>query len=57
LIALSPASAFRGLVLDLVVGAVSGRDAGSALGGLIGLVGWFGGSLVVAVLTVWDERG
>lgn len=57
LIALSPASAFRGLVLDLVVGAVSGRDAGSALGGLIGLVGWFGGSLVVAVLTAWDERG
>ncbi|WP_152042582.1 ABC transporter permease [Salinigranum salinum] len=53
-IALSPASAFRGLVLDLVVGAVSGRDAGSTLGGLVGLVGWFAGSLAVAVLTVWE---
>jgi ABC-2 type transport system permease protein len=53
-VALSPASAFRGLVLDLVVGAVSGRDAGSTLPGLVGFVGWFGGSLAVAVVTVWE---
>ena len=53
-VALSPASAFRGLVLDQVVGAVSGRDAGSTLGGVVGLVGWFGGSLLVAVVTVWE---
>jgi ABC-2 type transport system permease protein len=53
-VALSPASAFRGLVLDQVVGAVSGRDAGSTLPGLVGLAGWFGGSLLVAVATVWE---
>lgn len=53
-VALSPVSAFRGLVLDLAVGAVSGRDAGNTLPGLVGLVGWFCGSLLVAVVTVWD---
>jgi ABC-2 type transport system permease protein len=53
-VALSPASAFRGLVLDVVVGAVSGHDAGSAVGGGLGIVGWFLGSLTVAVRTVWE---
>lgn len=50
---LSPAAAFRGLVLDLVVGAVEGRAVGS-LPGAVGLLGWLCGSLAVAVRTVWD---
>ncbi|AUV81177.1 hypothetical protein C2R22_05480 [Salinigranum rubrum] len=53
-VVLSSVSAFRGLVLDLVIGAVSGRDTGSTLHGLVGLVGWFCGSLLAAVVTVWD---
>ncbi|WP_458207984.1 ABC transporter permease [Haladaptatus sp. NG-SE-30] len=57
LLGLSPNSAFRGLVLETVVGGVdSGAPAASLVASLLGLVLWLGGSLAVAVVTVWSGR-
>jgi ABC-2 type transport system permease protein len=54
-IAMSPNSAFRGLVLGTVVSVVRSETvrAGSAVGNLFGLGLWLIGSLAVAVVTVW----
>jgi ABC-2 type transport system permease protein len=54
-LALSPNSAFRGLVLETVVGgAASGAPAASPLASLLGLLSWLVGALAVAVVTVWS---
>jgi ABC-2 type transport system permease protein len=60
-IATSPNSAFRGLVLGTVVSVVESETirAGSTIANLVGLFLWLVGALAVAVLTVWpsiDER-
>lgn len=59
LIAASPASAFRGLVLGTVVSVVGSETirAGSALANSLGLGAWLIGSLAVAVVTVWPTVG
>ncbi|ADQ67891.1 hypothetical protein C499_16787 [Halogeometricum borinquense DSM 11551] len=55
LLALSPNSAFRGLVLSSAVGVVGGAEvtAGSPLWNVIGLLVWWVGSLGIAVWRVW----
>lgn len=55
LLALSPNSAYRGLVLTVAVGEVytRGATAGAPLLSALGLLVWFGASLAVAVRTVW----
>ena len=55
LLALSPNSAFRGLVLSSAVGVVGGADvaAGNAALNALGLLVWWAGSLSVAVWRVW----
>lgn len=55
LIASSPNSAFRGLVLGTVVSVVSSETirAGSTLANVVGLIGWLIGSLFIAIITVW----
>ncbi len=56
LLAVSPASAYRGLVLELVVHVVSPRRLGPAaspLAGVASLVAWTAAGLAVAVVTVW----
>ncbi|MFD1686397.1 ABC transporter permease [Halobellus litoreus] len=55
LLALSPNSAFRGLVLSSAVGVVGGADvaAGNPLLNALGLLVWWAGSLSVAVWRVW----
>ncbi|MFB6093084.1 MAG: ABC transporter permease [Haloquadratum sp.] len=55
LLAFSPNSAFRGLVLATAVGVVGGAEvaAGSPLLNLLGLLAWWLGSLAVAVWRVW----
>jgi ABC-2 type transport system permease protein len=55
LLALSPNSAFRGLVLSTAVGVVGGADvaAGHSLLNLVGLLVWWLGSLAIAVWRVW----
>ncbi|MFB6102491.1 MAG: ABC transporter permease subunit [Haloplanus sp.] len=55
LLALSPVSAYRGLVLALVVepATASSLQAGSAFANSLGLVGWFAGSLAAATKLVW----
>jgi ABC-type transport system involved in multi-copper enzyme maturation permease subunit len=59
LIAASPASAFRGLVLGSVVSVVASETvrAGSALANIVGLGTWLVGSLAVGVVTVWPTVG
>ncbi|MFC7081679.1 hypothetical protein [Halorussus caseinilyticus] len=55
-LALSPNSAFRGLVLETVVGGVeSGAPAASPVASVLGLLLWLVGTLAVAVVTVWPE--
>lgn len=53
--ALSPNGAFRGLVLETVVGPVSdgGPRAAYPLASLVGLLAWLAGGLAVAVRVVW----
>ncbi|MFB6090122.1 MAG: ABC transporter permease subunit [Halobellus sp.] len=55
LLALSPNSAFRGLVLASAVGVVGGADvaAGSPLANAFGLLVWWLGALAIAVWRVW----
>ena len=55
LLALSPNSAFRGLVLSTAVGVVGGAEvnAGNALLNTVGLLVWLVGSLAIAVWRVW----
>jgi ABC-2 type transport system permease protein len=55
LTALSPNSAYRGLVYTLAVGDVYTRSAPtpSLFAGLLGLTLWFVGALAVAVVRVW----
>lgn len=55
LLALSPTSAFRGLVLDLVVSAATTETlrTGSRVLNLLGLLAWLGGALAVAGYGVW----
>ncbi|MFA1611308.1 ABC transporter permease subunit [Halobellus rubicundus] len=55
LLALSPNSAFRGLVLSSAVGVVGGADvaAGNALANAFGLLLWWLGALAIAVWRVW----
>ncbi|WP_363467289.1 ABC transporter permease subunit [Halogeometricum borinquense] len=55
LLALSPNSAFRGLVLSSAVGVVGGAEvtAGSPLWNVIGFLVWWVGSLGIAVWRVW----
>jgi len=55
LLALSPNSAFRGLVLSSAVGVVGGADvaAGNALANGFGLLVWWAGALAIAVWRVW----
>jgi hypothetical protein len=55
LLALSPNSAFRGLVLSNAVGVVGGADvsAGNSLLNALGLLGWWLGSLSIALWRVW----
>jgi ABC-2 type transport system permease protein len=55
LLALSPNSAFRGLVLSNAVGVVGGADvaAGNAALNALGLLGWWLGSLSIALWRVW----
>jgi len=57
LLAFSPNSAYRGLVLALAVGEAftRGAAAGSPAANAFGLVSWFAVSLAVAVRTVWDS--
>ncbi|WP_132059151.1 ABC transporter permease subunit [Halorussus amylolyticus] len=56
LLALSPNSAFRGLVLETVVGGVeTGTPAASPVAGLAGLGAWLVASLAVAVFAVWPK--
>jgi ABC-2 type transport system permease protein len=56
-LAFSPNSAFRGLVLDTVVSAVTapGVRAAAPLANLFGLLSWFVGALLVAIWTVWED--
>ena len=55
LLALSPNSAYRGLVLQTVVGPVGLADvrAAPALANVVGLALWLAGGLALAVWTVW----
>jgi ABC-2 type transport system permease protein len=58
LLAASPASAYRGLVLELVLGAISPQSLGPAADpwlNAVGLALWFVAALFVAVRTVWSE--
>ena len=57
LVAISPNSAFRGLVLGTAVGDVFTRSAptGSPLVNVLGLLAWLVAGLVVAVRTVWSS--
>lgn len=56
-IASSPNSAFRGLVLGTVVSVVGSETvrAGSAFANLVGLFAWLIGSLLIAIITVWPN--
>ncbi|MFQ3295210.1 MAG: ABC-type transport system involved in multi-copper enzyme maturation permease subunit [Natrialbaceae archaeon] len=56
-IASSPNSAFRGLVLGTIVSVVGSETvrAGSAFANLVGLIGWLIGSLLIAIITVWPN--
>ncbi|MFB6155593.1 MAG: ABC transporter permease [Haloferacaceae archaeon] len=56
-LALSPNSAFRGLVLESVVSAVTTPSvrAAAPLANVTGLLAWFTASLLVAVWTVWED--
>jgi ABC-2 type transport system permease protein len=56
LLAVSPNSAFRGLVLSSAVGVVGGAevDAGNALLNALGLLSWWLAALGVAVWRVWS---
>lgn len=55
LLALGPNSAFRGLVLETVIGpAAPGGPAANPLASVIGLVAWLAGSLWLAALVVWS---
>lgn len=58
LLALSPAGAYRGLVLRTVVNAAAATtvDAAAPLASLLSLLGWLVGSLAVAAEGLW-ERG
>ncbi|WP_416839084.1 ABC transporter permease subunit [Haloferax sp. DFSO52] len=51
LLAVSPNGAFRSLVFGV---AVETGSAASPLAAVVGLVGWVGGALAVAVLTAWQ---
>lgn len=55
LLALSPNSAFRGLVLSTAVGVVGGAEvsAGHPLANAVGLLWWWLGALAVAVWRIW----
>ncbi len=57
LTALSPNSAYRGLVYTLAVGDVYTRSAPTAslVAGMAGLTGWFVGALGVAIARVWRD--
>lgn len=53
-LALSPNSAFRALVLETVVGTAADTGRGAdALAGLLGLAGWFVAGTWLAVVTTW----
>lgn len=58
LLALSPNSAYRGLVLETVVGPVGIVDVRAApvVANVVGLVLWLGGALALAVVTVWPSE-
>jgi len=55
LLALSPNTAFRGLVLSTAVGVVGGAEvsAGHPLANAVGLLGWWLGTVAVAVWRIW----
>jgi ABC-type transport system involved in multi-copper enzyme maturation permease subunit len=53
LLAFSPNSAYRGLVLDVALSGVSGGVDVSPAVHALGLAAWFLGSLAVATLTAW----
>lgn len=57
LLAVSPNSAYRGLVLETVVSPVSTGDvrAANPLASAVGLAIWLVGSLAVAIRTVWSS--
>jgi len=57
LLALSPNSAFRGLVLSSAVGVVGGADvaAGNSVLNALGLLVWWIGSLSIALWRVWPR--
>lgn len=57
LVAASPNSAYRGLVLETVVGAVTAPETRAAVPALnvAGLLAWLVGALVVAAVSVWKE--
>ena len=59
LLAASPNSAYRGLVLQTVLGAVTTlpTPAASAPANLLGLLAWLVGALALAVVTVWPGGG
>lgn len=54
-LALSPASAFRGLVFETVIAVAGGAgpETASPLASVAGLLGWLVGSLAIAVLALW----
>lgn len=56
-LAASPASAFRGLVLALGATPLSdvGPVAPTVLASVLGLLAWFGGAIALAAVTVWRE--
>lgn len=58
LLALSPNSAYRGLVLELVIGPVGlgGARHAPAAANLVGLGIWLAGALAMAAWTVWRGR-
>jgi ABC-2 type transport system permease protein len=58
-LALSPNSAFRGLVLETVVSAVTapGVRAAAPVANAVGLLAWLVGSMLVAVWTSWEDVG
>jgi Cu-processing system permease protein len=54
LLALSPNSAYRGLVLDTALSGVAGGVPAAPLANAVGLAAWLLGSLALATLTVWS---
>ncbi len=55
LLALSPTSAYRGLVLEAALGGVAGDALASPAISAVGLAVWLAGSLLGATATVWSR--